>query len=151
VNKFSPSVYGVFTNLYSWAAMLNAVLAFGMETTYFRYLQKHDNNRANVYNNSFIIILFTATLILITTHLFSANIATWLNNGSYNADYNRYVRYFAWILVADALAVIPFARLRAEGRPFRFAILKLINILTFIGTTLFFIVVIPWLIGQGGA
>lgn len=151
VNKFSPSVYGVFTNLYSWAAMLNAVLAFGMETTYFRYLQKHDNNRANVYNNSFIIILFTATLFLITTHLFSANIATWLNNGSYNADYNRYVRYFAWILVADALAVIPFARLRAEGRPFRFAILKLINILTFIGTTLFFIVVIPWLIGQGGA
>ncbi|MEC3880676.1 oligosaccharide flippase family protein [Parapedobacter sp. 10938] len=151
VRKFSPSVYGIFTNMYSWAAMLNAVLAFGMETTYFRYLQKHDNNRANVYNNSFTIILFTATLFIITTHLFSTNIATWLNNGTTSADYNRYVRYFAWILVTDALAVIPFARLRAEGRPIRFAVLKLINILAFIGATLFFIVVIPWLIEQGGA
>ena len=150
VRKFSPSVYGIFTNMYSWAAMLNAVLAFGMETTYFRYLQKHDNNRANVYNNSFVIILLAATLFIITTYLFSANIATWLNNGSYSADYNRYVRYFAWILVADALAVIPFARLRAEGRPIRFAILKLVNILTLIGANLFFIVAIPWLIEQGG-
>src|SRR5690606_25942878 len=55
----------------------------------------------------------------------------------------------AWILVTDALAVIPFARLRAEGRPIRFAILKLINILTFVGFNLLFIVTIPWLIAQG--
>src|SRR5690554_111252 len=114
--------------------MLNAVLAFGMETTYFRYLQKHDNDRAKVYNNSFVIILFASTLFVFTIHLFSVNIATWLNNGSYDADYNRYIRYFAWILAADALAVIPFARLRAEGRPIRFAILKLINILTLVGS-----------------
>src|SRR5690606_14348893 len=151
VNKFSPSVYGIFTNMYSWAALLNAVLAFGMETTYFRYLQKHEDDRVRVYNNSFSIILFTTTLFIITMHLFSAPIATWLNNGRYDADYNRYVRYFAWILAADALAVIPFARLRAEGRPIRFAILKLINILTLIGANLFFIVTIPWLVEQGGA
>lgn len=130
--------------------MLNAMLAFGMETTYFRYLQKHDNDRAKVYNNSFIIILFTATLFIIATHLFSENIATWLNNGTYDTDYNRYVRYFAWILVADALAVIPFARLRAEGHAIRFAVLKLINILTFVGFNLFFIIAIPWLIEQAG-
>lgn len=151
VNKFAPSVYGIFTNMYSWAAMIQAVLAFGMETTFFRFLQKHDHDRAQVNNNSFTIILFTTTLFLITTHLFSAQIATWLNNGSYSSDYNLYVRYFAWILAADALAVIPFARLRAEGRPFRFALLKLVNILTFIGSNLFFIVAIPWLIQQGGA
>jgi len=151
VNRFSPSVYGIFTNMYSWAAMLNAILAFGMETTYFRYLQKHDNNRAKVYDNSFTIILFATALFVVTMHLFSVNIATWLNNGSYNVDYNRYVRYFTWMLAAEALAVIPFARLRAEGRPIRFATLKLINVLTFIGSTLFFIVTIPWLIEQGGA
>src|SRR5690606_1844855 len=147
----APSVYGIFTNMYSWAAMIQAVLAFGMETTFFRFLQKHDHDRAQVNNNSFTIILFITTLFLITTHLFSAQIATWLNNGSYSSDYNLYVRYFAWILAADALAVIPFARLRAEGRPFRFALLKLVNILTFIGSNLFFIVAIPWLIQQGGA
>ncbi|SFC01823.1 Membrane protein involved in the export of O-antigen and teichoic acid [Parapedobacter composti] len=149
VDRFSPAVYGIFNNMYSWAAMLSAVLAFGMETTYFRYLQKHEGNRAQVYNNSFVIILFTSAVFIITVHLFSGGIATWLNNGYYDADYNRYVRYFAWILVADALAVIPFARLRAEGRPVRFALLKLVNILTFVGLNLLFIVAIPWLLEQG--
>src|SRR5690606_31913953 len=51
--------------------------------------------------------------------------------------------YFVLILVADALAVIPFARLRAEGRATRFALLKLINILTFVGCNLFLIVALP--------
>ncbi|MFC3197198.1 lipopolysaccharide biosynthesis protein [Parapedobacter deserti] len=149
VNRFSPSVYGIFTNLYSWAAMLSAVLAFGMETTYFRYLQKHEGNREQVYNNSFVIVLFTSAVFIITVHLFSGSIAAWLNNGRYDADYHRYVHYLAWTLVADALAVIPYARLRAEGRAVRFALLKLVNILTFVSLNLLFIVAIPRLLEQG--
>lgn len=132
--------------MYSWAAMLNAVLAFGMETTYFRYLQKHEGDKARVFNNSFIVICFISVLFLGTIFLFATGISTWLNNGVYDADYRRYVIYFALILVADALAVIPFARLRAEGRPIRFAVLKLLNILTFVGGTLLLIVAIPLLL-----
>ncbi len=145
VRKFPAAVYGIFTNMYSWAAMLNAVLAFGMETTYFRYLQKYEGDKGRVFNNSFIVICFISVLFLGMISLFASGISTWLNNGVYDADYRRYVTYFALILVADALAVIPFARLRAEGRPIRFALLKLLNILTFVGCTLGFIVVIPQL------
>lgn len=151
VRKFPAAVYGIFTNMYSWAAMLNAVLAFGMETTYFRYLQKHEGEKARVFNNSFIVICFTSALFLCVCLLFAKGISTWLNNGLYDVDYHRYLTYFALILVADALAVIPFARLRAEGRAMRFALLKLINILTFVGCNLFLIVVLPVLIDSSAA
>src|SRR5690606_23239 len=87
VNRFPPAVYGIFTNMYSWAAMLNAILAFGMETTYFRYLQKHEGDRERVYNNSFIIILFASIVFIILVYLFSGDIATWLNNGLVDVDY----------------------------------------------------------------
>lgn len=146
VRQFPAPVYGVFTQLYGWAAMINAVLAFGMETTFFRYLQKHEGNKQKVLNNSFAVTLFTSTLFLITAFLFSAPIATWLNNGQNNEDYNRYVRYFAIILTADALAVIPFAQLRAQERPVRFGFLKLINVLTLVVVNLFFLFGISWLI-----
>ncbi|WP_257669374.1 lipopolysaccharide biosynthesis protein [Parapedobacter tibetensis] len=148
VRQFPTAVYGIFTQLYSWAAMINAVLAFGMETTFFRYLQKHEGNQKKVLNNSFVVILFASALFLATMFLFSASIAAWLNNGQYDSDYNRYVRYFALILAADALAVIPFAQLRAQGRPIRFAVIKLINILTFVCLNLVLIVAIPWLMQQ---
>ncbi|MBK1440625.1 oligosaccharide flippase family protein [Parapedobacter sp. ISTM3] len=144
VRKFPTAVYGIFTHLYSWAAMVQAVLAFGMETTFFRYLQKHENNKERVLSNSFLVILFVSVLFVITVFLFTPTIAAWLDNGGQGDDYPRYVRYFAVILAADALAVIPFAQLRADGRPIRFAVVKLLNVLTLVGLNLLFIVVIPW-------
>ncbi len=146
VRQFPTTVYGVFTQLYGWAAMINAVLAFGMETTFFRYLEKHEGDKQKVLNNSFVVTLFTSALFLTTAFLFSAPIATWLNNGQHNDDYTRYVRYFAIILAADALAVIPFAQLRAQGRPIRFGLLKLVNVLTLLLVNLFFLFGIPWLL-----
>ena len=49
-------------------------------------------------------------------------------------------------LVVDALAVVPFAKLRSQNRPIRYALLKTINILLFVGANLLFLVVIPWIL-----
>lgn len=150
VGLYSPKVYGIFSVMYSWASMLNALLAFGMETTYFRYLNKYENDKQKVYNNTF----FTVSLIVLTFLLFSFlfvdDIAIWIQRGNVNdPDYARYIKYFIYILAADALAVIPFAKVRADGRPVRYSIIKFINILTFIGLNLLFIIVFPLIIKEG--
>lgn len=153
VRKFPTEVYGVFTNLYSWAALLNGLLAFGMETTYFRFLDKHEGDKRTVFNNSFVVTLITSGIFLLTVLSFRDQIAgvlaQWLGNGADFADFRQYVLYFTLLLVADALAVLPFARIRAAGRPLRFAFIKIINILTVVGFNLFFIVFVPWLIETG--
>ncbi|QQS98273.1 polysaccharide biosynthesis C-terminal domain-containing protein [Sphingobacterium spiritivorum] len=151
VSKYPPAAYGIFTNMYAWASMINAVLAFGMETTYFRYLQKvEEKDKQRVFNNSFIVIAFFALLFLISANVFSGQISALLNKGQFDQDYQRYIQYFAIILTADALAVVPFAKLRSQGRPVRFAIIKLVNILTMIGLNLFFILIVPVIISDGG-
>ncbi len=151
VRQFPANIYGVFTHLYAFAAMLNAVLAFGMETTFFRYLHKHEDNRQSVYANTFTAILLVSGLFLLTLLAFSSSIATWLNNGTYHADYETYVWLFGFILVADALAIIPFASLRADGRPIRFSVLKLVNILLVLVANLVFLFGIPMLIDFSSA
>lgn len=150
VRVYPAKVYGIFTYMYSWASMLNAILAFGMETTYFRYLNKHENEKEKVYSNAFIAIAALCVVFLSFTVLFFDNIAELLRDGEGlpNPDYARYVKYFIYILIADALAVIPFAKIRAEGRPFRYATIKFINIGIFIGLNLFFILVVPFVISQ---
>jgi len=125
--------------------MIQAVLAFGMETTFFRFLQKHED-KGRVLNNSFFVVLVISTLFLCAVFSGATGIATWLNNGQYDSDYVMYVRFFALFLVADALAVIPFAQLRAQGKAMRFAWLKLTNVVTLIVLNLFFIFCIPWLL-----
>ena len=149
----NPAVYGVFTNLYAYAALINAVLAFGMETTFFRYLNRVENSdKARVYNNSFLITVLSSIIFVTTIYIFSDPIGAWLASNSSSstaAEYTLFVKYFGVILAADALAVVPFAKLRAEGRPLRYSFIKLINIFILIGANLFFLFGLPnWVEGS---
>ena len=144
---YAKSVYGIFTNMYANASLINAFLAFGMESTYFRYLNKHEDKKQEVYNNSFFCIAFSASLFLITGLIFSNSIAAYLAaNANEVADYKHYVSFFLWILFIDAICVIPFAKLRADDKAIKYSIAKFLNIGCFVGLNLIFIFVIPAII-----
>jgi O-antigen/teichoic acid export membrane protein len=145
LRKFKDAaVYGIYSNFYAWMSMLNALLAFGMETTYFRYLQKVEPQDKNkVYNNSFFITLATSGILLLSVFVFTRPIAAWFADGGDVELYEQYIKYFAFILVADALAVVPFTKLRAEGRPYKYSALKFVNIGITVVSNLFFIIFLP--------
>jgi O-antigen/teichoic acid export membrane protein len=139
---------GVLTAMYSYAGVINAVLAFGMETTFFRYLNKHENNKQQVYNNAFGAVIALCVVFLVFSLLFLDNIINFLLAGVVHdhADYSFYVKCFLFILVTDAFCVIPFAKIRADGRPMRFGIIKCLNILLVLFLNLFFLFAIPYII-----
>jgi len=141
---YKKGVYGIFTNMYANASLINAILAFGMESTYFRYLNKFEDRKQQVYNNSFLCIAFISTLFLLTGLTFSSSIAEYLaTKPTEIMDYKKYVSFFLWILYVDAICVIPFAKLRADGRPFKYSVAKFLNIGCFVGFNLFFIFAVP--------
>ncbi len=145
---YAPATYGIFTKMYSYASLINAVLAFGMESTFFRYLNKHEDKKQEVYNNSFLVIAAIASLFLVTGFVFADHIAAFTYSGvdGQDGDYRKFVRYFIVILFVDAICIIPFAKLRAEERPLKYSLIKFLNIGTFVGFNLFFIFLIPFLI-----
>jgi O-antigen/teichoic acid export membrane protein len=143
-NAFAKVTYGVLTKLFAYASLINAVLAFGMESTFFRYLNKHEDKKREVYNNSFLCIAFIATLFLVTGFVFTNTLATYLAaDPAQFEDYRLYVRYFLGILYVDAICVIPFAKLRAEEKTLKYSLLKFLNIGTFVALNLTFILLIP--------
>jgi len=146
---YATSVYGIFTKMYSYASIVNTILALGMETTFFRYLNKHEDKKKEVYNNSFLIIAFASLLFLLTGLCFSRQLAHFTLNENSMADLTdqtRYVQYFIGILFIDAICVIPFAKLRADGKAIKYSVVRFVNIGTFIGFNLFFIFVVPAII-----
>ena len=148
VKVYPAGVYGIFTEMYSFASIINALLSFGMETTFFRYLNNNQYKKEAIYNNTFIVIGFISLLFLMLSYTFLNPIAAWLQHGRSTslADYETFIKLFIFILVTDALSVVPFAKLRADGKPGRYSVLKTINILCFIGLNLIFIFAIPYLI-----
>ncbi|MBS1500771.1 MAG: polysaccharide biosynthesis C-terminal domain-containing protein [Bacteroidetes bacterium] len=153
--------YGILTTMFSYVSILNAVMAFGMETTFFRYLNKYEHNKKRVYNNAFVSVFSITIIFLLFTLPFTSHIADYINVsaagklhhpvhgaiiGTSHADFVTYVDYFLCILVIDAWCVIPFAKIRADGRPGRYGLIKIINITIFISLNLFFIWGVPFLI-----
>jgi O-antigen/teichoic acid export membrane protein len=147
---YAPKVYSIFSTMYSYASLLNAFLAFGMETTFFRYLNKHSDQKKQVYNNGFWVIFMVSVLFLFITMPFTHTIAGLIRigNDTSQQQFQVYIKLFIAILVVDALSVIPFAKLRADGRPIKYGVIKLINILVTVGLNLILIFGIPYCIAH---
>ncbi|MDR1973961.1 MAG: oligosaccharide flippase family protein [Bacteroidales bacterium] len=134
---FLPQEYGIVTELYAYTAFLLVVLTYGMETTFFRFMQKADTNR--VYSTGVWSLLGTSLLFLTAILLLRKPIASFLSYP--HAD--EFIIWFALILFADVMASLPFCLLRQENRAGRFALLRTINISINIGLNLLFILVLP--------
>ncbi|MBD1393974.1 oligosaccharide flippase family protein [Mucilaginibacter glaciei] len=145
---YNPAVYSVFSTMFSYAAVLQALLAFGMETTFFRYLNKYPDDKKKVYNNSFWAVFIVSVIFLLFTIPFTHGIAGFIKigKGTSQAEFEQYIRYFIGILVLDAWCAIPFARLRADGRPIKYGTIKLINIVVMVTLNLVFIWGLPYTI-----
>ena len=72
---YLPSIYSIFSTMFSYASILNAMLSFGMETTFFRYLNKDEANKKQVYNNGFWVVFMMSLAFLLLTFPFSHTIA----------------------------------------------------------------------------
>ena len=137
----SSADYGIVTNLYSWTALLLVILTYGMETGFFRFANKEDNNPDLVYSTSMIAVGFTSLVFAIWCVLFAPQIGRWLDY----ADHPEYIWMLGLSVALDAFASIPFAYLRYLKRPLKFAAYKLLFVFLNILFNLFFLIVCPWL------
>lgn len=132
---FAPEEYGIITNLYAWVAVVNIVFIFGMETAYFRFASRpgEDENRVfNLAQTVVIVISFALSLLFI---VLAGPIADTLQ-ASGRTDL---VSWLVLIMFIDAIAAIPFARLRLRKKASRFAVGKLINIGILVGLNVYFL------------
>lgn len=128
----SVAEYGEVSVIFSYFVLFNVVLAYGLETAFFRFFNKDDNKDA-VIGTSAISIIVSSSVFFILALIFQNEIAN-------SIDINvKYINLVVWILLFDALVIIPFAWLRATQRPMRYAILKIVNVIINIGLNLFFL------------
>lgn len=133
--------YGEISVIFAWFAIFNVLLAYGMETAFFRFYHS-SGNKVNVVSTSLISILVSTVAFAVLALLFQNKIAQATLIGA------TYIRYAVFILALDALVIIPFAWLRANGKPMRYALVKILNIALYLGLNIFFLLILPGIITQ---
>ncbi|MEK6152796.1 oligosaccharide flippase family protein [Flavobacteriaceae bacterium 3-367] len=135
----APGSYGEVTLIFAWFAIFNVVLAYGMETAFFRFYSKSDNKNSVV--STALVSLGSTTMVFALLALgFQESLADFLNIDP------QYIQYVIFILALDALVVVPFAWLRANERPARYAVVKITNVAVNLGLNIFLLLVLPGLV-----
>lgn len=116
--------YGVITNMYAYTALLMVILTYGMETTFFRFANKQEEDARRVYATTLAMVGTTSLLFVALVFLFLSPLSGLMGY----ADHPSYVWVMFTTVAIDAFQCIPFAYLRYKKRPLRFAALKLLFI-----------------------
>ena len=130
--------YGIVTNLYAYVALILVILTFGMETTFFRFSNKDDENPHTVFSTSFVMVSTLSVIFFAFVFLFIEGIADFMGYvGSEN-----YILMMTCVVCLDAIQAIPFSYLRYKKNAIKFASLKLLFIIMNISLNLIYFVVL---------
>lgn len=142
-NTLVSESYADSTIYFVYAAYLNALLTYGMETAFFRFFTK-EKEKGKVISTAFLSLLGTTLLFMGIALYFSENIATHLGFTSQLA-----VQILILVTTFDTLLVIPYAFLRVTNRPIKFTFYKVLNITIFAVFNLYFLLYVPEALQQG--
>jgi O-antigen/teichoic acid export membrane protein len=138
----APAAFGIYATLMSYIILGNVLLSYGMETAFFRFINKDLSKKKIVQSTALTSLTVSTLLFLAVAMVFRIPLAEII-------DFKvEYVTYGLLILALDALVILPFVWFRANERPMRYAILKIVNVCINLGFNLFFFLWLPLLANE---
>ena len=132
---YAPEQFGEISLLYAYAAFLNIIFTYGMETSYFRFNQQLEEKK--VFNTAFTSLLISTSIFSLILLIPAGKVASLMELG----NHPEYVAYVVALVALDTLAVLPFSKIRFEGKPRKFALIKVINVLVNFSLVIFFLMI----------
>ena len=136
-NVLTTAEYGNVTLIYAFIALMNVLFVYGMESAFLRYYLIDKSRKAQVLSTGYLTIIFTSVGFTGVVFLFAPQIGSII---SLSGSFSDYVKLAAIVLGLDALNIIPFARMRGEGRVALFATLKLAKVMLELGGNIWLVV-----------
>ena len=132
-----PGKTADLVQVYTIIPFLNVLYAYGLETAYFRFSQTHDKQK--LYSTLSLSLFFSSIFFTIILFLCKDTLAT----ASDLTQHPQYLSWMAWIIAVDNLNTLPFAKLRQENRPKRYAFARVAGIVVNITVIILFLGIIP--------
>ncbi|EKY08852.1 lipopolysaccharide biosynthesis protein [Capnocytophaga sp. oral taxon 380] len=136
VNKLDTADFGIYSGLFVYLILGNVLLSYGMETAFFRFMNKGEQKK-KVQSTALTSLTVSSLFFLVIAYLLRHFIASWLN---YDV---QYIVFAIYILVLDALVVIPFAWLRNKGKAKLYAIVKIGNTAVNLALNIYYLNYLP--------
>ena len=144
---FSQATYGIVTDIYALIPFALVLLSMGMESSFFRFTAKAEAEgssaedvaarKRRVFATTWGANIVAALIFFLVVVVCRQDVAH-LMGAAYEA-HPEYVVMVAAIILVDVATMIPFSRLREQGRALRFVALKAVNVVVNVGLAIAFL------------
>ena len=140
---FGQETYGIVTDVYALIPFALVLLSMGMESSYFRFSAKIDKEgedlglergakffserKRELFRSCWGMSSAAALIFSSLVILFRGDISRWM--GEAYLAHPEYITMVALIILFDVLTMMPFSRLREQGRSLHFVMLKALNVI----------------------
>ena len=135
-NLLPKEEYGKVSIIFAYMIFFNVILAYGMETSFFRFYNNETDKKAVVETTT--VSVFWSTILFLFPALIFRNALA-----SFSGIDVQYITFTIWILVLDALVIVPFSKLRAFQKPMVYAVIKIGNVVVNLSLNVFFLIYLP--------
>ncbi|MGB9696961.1 MAG: oligosaccharide flippase family protein [Ignavibacteria bacterium] len=139
-NIFLPQDFGIVANVYAYIAILNVFFSIGLESGYFKFASTLEVGDAKEnFSHPFLGILLNSFVISTILFIFARQFTP-----LFQIAEEKYliIQLTAIILFFDAICLVPFAYLRLDHKPKKFALIRIINIVINVLFTVILIVIL---------
>jgi len=141
-NIFNPDEYGIITNLYAFIGLMNIIYIYGMDAAYMKFAASKENGEEkDIFSTPFISVALVGMVLGVIILLLYKKISMLLGIPDH---FQHLILYLPLILLIDALAVIPFIKLRLERKAKTFGLFKILNIIITVLMNIVFIFLLRW-------
>ncbi len=130
---FDAATYGITVDVYALIPLALVLLTMGMESGYFRFAAKADEQGGDVqaakrrlFATTWGTTSLAALLFFVVLVIFCQPVSGWM--GEAYAAHPDYLVWVAAIILLDVSTAIPYARLREQGRAGRYVGIRLFSV-----------------------
>jgi len=140
---FDPDVYQPIAILYAAFIFFNILYQHGMESAYLKFAtdRKELSGRSRAVGTAVLSISLVGLAISALIWLLPEPISRLIQ---LDIRYAELLMLGGWILLLDALAIVPYADLRLRNRAWTFAGVRMANVAVNVGLNLWFILGLEW-------
>lgn len=138
-NRAGMADMGSYSLLYAGIAVANIIYTFGFETGYFRFVNQKGTEEKNIFRTTAGSLFLSSTIFSLILIAASVPLSHFLEIG----HMPELINIIAGIIFLDTIAAIPFARLRYQEKPLRYAVVRISGILIYIASTITFLYFLP--------
>ena len=136
--NFTQAEYGVVTDIYALIPFALVLLSMGMESSYFRFAAKAEaeggddkglveRGKRRVFATTWGATIVAAAIFFVVVMVLRGGVARVM--GPAYVAHPEYISLVAAIILLDVATMIPFSRLREQGRAMHFVLLKALSVL----------------------